>query len=619
MAVSFRWIPKPRLEREGLIGEIGLVLLGICAALIGLMAVFTLGAQKQNEGRSIHAYGRQICSVLATTAAAPLAERDSETLETLVRSLASRQGLVYASVGDLSGKFVVETDQADLGEEIPVLTGQYVVGRGRARVIRGDGREMFSVSAPVTLGDRQVGVAQVVVARTSTSLEPAEFGRFVGIVALVAFLLVGATYGYLRLVLRPLPKLIKELSEQIHQKTIREIHFKGRGQLRDLINAWNDAVRVFHEQIDEIDRAKNQIEIEKHVLEYEKRRVESIVNFLPIGVLVTNASGKVVMTNRAAQNLLSKGDADLMGQSLGNALGQPQFDEVLNESRATRSVEMALGGSSERIVKLTISDLSAPGHRPVGLLMTIREITQQKLADRTTSEFVNHVAHEFRTPLASIRAYAEMLVDDQVDDDTTRFEFYNTIAQETERLTKLIENLLNISKMEVGSLTANRVPVRIDKVITETAKSLEPQATTKGITFNVEVPDPTPPMELDKELVSVALFNLVGNALKYTPPGGTVEVVAKTEEKNLTIRVRDTGPGILEEDVLHIFEKFYRSGEEDIQKQPGSGLGLSLAQQIAFVHGGEITVTSEPGQGSEFCLALPVAQGKQVPEVMAAG
>jgi two-component system phosphate regulon sensor histidine kinase PhoR len=607
-------LPKPKIEREGLAGEIGLVLLAICAVLVGLMAAFSLGAQKQSEMRSARAYGKQICRMLANAAAVPLAENDYEALETLVGSLATRQGLMYAAVSDSTGRILAETDRAHITDPIPTLSpAEPTAPRQRARTIEGEDREIVSISTRVVSEGIHVGTAQVVVSRAGTAFGPHQFSRIVGIVALIAFLLVGATYGYLRLVLRPLPKLIGELSRQIDDKSMDEIHFRGRGQLRELIDAWNRAVRVVHEKIDAVDQANSDLEIEKHVLGYEKKRVESIIGFLPIGVLVTNSSGKVAMANRAAQNLLVKADNQMVGQSLGSALNQEELDDMLRDNRATRTLELTLGGATERIVKTTITDLTTPGQEPVGSLVTIREITQQKMADRMTHEFVNHVAHEFRTPLASIRAYTEMLVDDQVDDETTRYEFYNTIAQETERLTGLIENLLNISKMEAGSLTANRVPMRIDKLISETAKGVEPQATAKEIDFQVEVPDPAPPMEGDKALISVALVNLIGNALKYTPAGGTVEITAKQEGVFLQIRVRDTGPGVSEEDLLHIFEKFYRSSEETIQQQTGSGLGLALAQQIAFIHGGEITVTSEPGEGSEFCLALPVAASKQVP------
>ncbi len=607
-------MPKVSFEREGLIGEIGLVLLGICAVLVGLMAVFSLSVQKQNEMRSARAYGKQVCDVLAGTAAAPLADDDAATLQSLVQSLATKQGLVYAAVADAKGKILVETDRPDFSRDISAFPLKPGTGRRRTRVIETADREIVSTTASIVSEGRKVGIAQVVVSGTGALIDPHQFRRFVGITALISFLLVGAAYGYLRMILRPLPRLIRELHRQIDDRTIRRIDFAGRrGQLQDLINRWNDAVQVVHEKIAEIDRSNAQLEIEKHVLEYEKKRVESIIGFLPIGVLVTNSSGKVVMANRAAQNLLQKPDSQLIGEFVGTALGQGQLDEALRQNRATRAFELSLDGSTERIVKITITDLSSPGHEAVGALVTIREITQQKMADRLTGEFVNHVAHEFRTPLASIRAYTEMLVDDQVDDESTRFEFYNTIAQETERLAGLIDNLLNISKMEAGSLTANRVPVRIDKVITETVAGIEPQAAAKGLNVRVEVPDPAPPMEMDKGLASVALVNLIGNAVKYTPPGGTLEISAKGEESTLAIRVRDTGPGIAEDDLLHIFEKFYRSGDEQIQKQTGSGLGLALAQQIAFVHGGEITVTSELGKGSEFCLSLPLAAGKQVP------
>jgi signal transduction histidine kinase len=238
-------------------------------------------------------------------------------------------------------------------------------------------------------------------------------------------------------------------------------------------------------------------------------------------------------------------------------------------------------------------------------MIRVDDITNERLAENAKKEFVAHVTHELYTPLTTIKSYNEMLVTGEVHDAEMQTEFYNTILDETDRLQKLIENLLNISKIEMGSLTLERGLVKSDWLVKDSVAAIEALARKKSITIDKVLPDNFPSLFGDKELLKVAIINLLGNAVKYTPENGSITFSFFEEDGAAVFDVADTGYGISEEDLPHIFEKFYRSKDHRVLDKTGSGLGLGITSEIVRLHGGEIVVESEPGEGTRFAVRIP--------------
>jgi two-component system phosphate regulon sensor histidine kinase PhoR len=235
-------------------------------------------------------------------------------------------------------------------------------------------------------------------------------------------------------------------------------------------------------------------------------------------------------------------------------------------------------------------------------LTRVREISQMK------SDFVSKASHELRTPLSSIRAYVEMLVDGEADDETARQEFYRIIQGETDRLGRLIDNMLNISRIEAGIVQIEREHVDIKALIDRALGSLEPQAREKQITLIQKVADVDLSVEGDADMLYQVVLNLASNAVKYTPEGGRVTVAADSD--NLTrcvlLSVSDTGLGIPPDALPRLFDKFYRV-ENYKRVAKGTGLGLSLCKHIVeTLHHGQIGVESDLGMGSKFWVTIPM-------------
>ena len=241
-------------------------------------------------------------------------------------------------------------------------------------------------------------------------------------------------------------------------------------------------------------------------------------------------------------------------------------------------------------------------------MAVLHDVTREKEIAKMKTDFVSNVSHELKTPLASIKAYIEMLIDGEAEDDKTELEFYEIIASETDRLHRLIENILNISRIESGVVKVTKEPTSLTGVVKQVLDVARPQAKAKKLQLVERLAPVYYQIESDHDMIYQAVMNLVSNAVKYTPEKGTVTVSVSVDERRSVVvcDVADTGAGIPTEDIPHIFDKFYRV-KNNSKLAKGTGLGLTLVKHIIeTVHDGKLSVTSEQGKGSTFSFELPL-------------
>jgi two-component system phosphate regulon sensor histidine kinase PhoR len=247
-----------------------------------------------------------------------------------------------------------------------------------------------------------------------------------------------------------------------------------------------------------------------------------------------------------------------------------------------------------------------------GVAAVLHDITREKEVSQMKNNFVSHVSHELKTPLASITAYSEMLVDGEACDEETRKEFYTVIQEQAKRLNRLIEDILNIARIESGLMKINKEPVSLTILLQEQLKMIKSYAEEKDIKVTGDIPIVYEPVYGDKDMISQVIVNLLSNAVKYTPRGGAVKVETEVDEiaKVVRVKVSDTGVGIPAGEIDRVFDKFYRV-EANKGQAKGTGLGLNLVKQIVEnLHGGKVFLTSQVGVGSTFGFELPVARGE---------
>ncbi len=352
----------------------------------------------------------------------------------------------------------------------------------------------------------------------------------------------------------------------------------------------------------------------------EASRNEAILRSIADGVLVNDIHGRVILMNTAAERILDARASSALGQDVRNFFAAAEeegrqrailaVNAMLEAGEPPQVVQtqLEIGG---RIISTNIAPVLTERGELLGLVTVLRDITREVEADRAKSEFVSTVSHELRTPMTSIKGYTDLLVMGAVGElNETQQRFLKIIQQNADRLTSLINDLLDISRIETGRIELNMMPVDMGELIRSVAASMAGQAAQHGLTMNVHVDEDLPLIMADQDRLTQVLVNLVGNAILYTDPGGRVDIRAYSVESAIVVEVADTGIGIRPEDLNKIFDRFYRGESERVQQCQGTGLGLAIVKSFVEMHGGRIWVESEPGKGSTFTFTLPVREGR---------
>jgi len=415
--------------------------------------------------------------------------------------------------------------------------------------------------------------------------------------------------------LRPIQQLSRRSREVSQADKWETLDLTGKGHAAEIAKNWDAMVARFEALYDELGGINRKLEVSNKVIAFEQRRTESIIDALSLGVMVLDAHNSICLLNREAEALLKVKRADVMGKGTGELTDHPDMTAFLADcrrgtnkhSRRTTELKFELQDGPDRTVKVVTTPLKTGSDETTGTLVAITDITQLKLEQQARQDFVASVSHELRAPLTAIKGYVEMLIDDEANSPELRREFFNTINSECDRLARLVGNMMDISKIEIGGMVLNRSLVKTRKLLQDAVSSVTAQAKSKDISLQARVPEDMPDIDADKEMFRVAVMNLLGNALKYTNPGGSVVLIGERVGNELRINVADTGWGIPQEEQSKIFQKFYRGKQAASYKVTGNGLGLALTKEIATLHGGGISVESEVGKGSKFTITLPVA------------
>jgi PAS domain S-box-containing protein len=343
-------------------------------------------------------------------------------------------------------------------------------------------------------------------------------------------------------------------------------------------------------------------------VEASRRQLETILNSTPDPVLVTDASNRLILANPAASQLFGVNIRRGERQDLQRTIQIKSLYELLQSSSENgRTTEVIMPDGKTYLA--TASAMTADD-RTVGRVCIMRDVSQLKEIDKLKSEFVSTVSHDLRSPLTLMRGYATMLeMAGELNDQQKNYA--KMIVQGVDNMAKLVNNLLDLGRIEFGvGLQLESIPVL--NIIERVTGSLQMIAANKEIQLSLEIPrDIADTVEADQALLHQAVYNLVENAIKYTPNGGEVTVRLQSSSAGLTFAIQDSGIGIQPDDMKRLFEKFYRGTNREALSQRGTGLGLAIVKSIAERHGGRVWVESEPGKGSTFFLQIPLAQPKE--------
>lgn len=320
--------------------------------------------------------------------------------------------------------------------------------------------------------------------------------------------------------------------------------------------------------------------------------------------------GDVLICNYAANQFFDSANNSIAGTDIKEFLEDEALDAVADvlSGKVQRKYSVDINrqngtNQNDEVFRFIVTPIR--GNDKAAASIIVQDVTRQQLAERGRHEFLAQATHELRTPLTNIRLYIDEAIEAGDEDPKARAEAINVISHESLRLERIVSELLDISELEAGARVVDQGDVRVEQLLDALKSDYISFAESKGISISFELPPKIPVLHGDRDKIAAALHNLIGNAVKYTPSGGSVVVRAEDDEGVLRIAIEDTGIGINPDEHKKVYEKFFRSEDDRVSEIEGTGLGLAFAKQVAEMHGGEITLESEINKGSTFTFAMP--------------
>ncbi|MFK8067965.1 MAG: ATP-binding protein [Gammaproteobacteria bacterium] len=384
---------------------------------------------------------------------------------------------------------------------------------------------------------------------------------------------------------------------------------KPTGNISELLNLLVLQVR---KRIKTAKDLRQDVVTENKAVAYQHKKMQSTLEVFTEGVVILDQTGKATFANQKLNTLLGVTREDVIGKQPDAWCADKKILSMLvryegNVARLRRSetVQFSPQGKEDKTLAATVTPISmhSKPELTIGILITFRDVSAESMAKQSRDDFVAHVSHELKSPLNVIKMHSELLLD-VGDDAQSRIMSINVINDEVDRVSEMITDLLNITRLEVGNVSINRKRIRFRDFVTEVFEKMQRSGEENNIQFKLDLPRSLSHVSIDKDLFRIALNNILSNAIKYNKPGGLVTIEAEENDESIILRISDTGIGISPEDHKKIFDKFYRSDDDEVTSRNGHGLGLSLAHEIIVLHNGNLSLESVKGKGTTFILEL---------------
>lgn len=397
----------------------------------------------------------------------------------------------------------------------------------------------------------------------------------------------------------PIKNLTEYAGKIADGKFDASIEPQGNDEIGILTNTFNIMSQRLKQTLDEISGEKDKIEV--------------VLENMADGIVAFDSLGNSVHINPAAEKLLSleKNKSykfDEFFEMLGLSV---KLSEVIeSEDFEENDIQFDI---DETVVNVHFAPYKTENSRTEGIIVAFQDITKQQKLDDTRKAFVADVSHELRTPITNIKSYSETLLDADIEDAETTKNFLKVINNESDRMARLVNDLLVLSQFDYSKVKFKFSDVNITELVNDTVNAMRIEAKNRNFTFDYIVRNNVPEtIVIDRDRISQVVTNIISNAFKYTKDGGIITVILSAVADNVLITVVDNGVGIPEKDLPHIFDRFYRVDKARSRAQGGTGLGLAIAKEIIEAHSGSITIESKYGEGSTVIITLPVSQSNEL-------
>jgi len=455
--------------------------------------------------------------------------------------------------------------------------------------------EMFYLAVPIINNQEKVGYLRIAKSLSFINNVLKEDIRnyllfFIILGGITIFLSWRLTIG----IISPLEKMTTTAEKIAHGDLKQRIELNNsENEIAKLASMFNYMTSQLDQKIEEISS--------------EKSRVEAILTNMIDGVIATDVERKVLLINPAARKIFNVSEEIVLGKELISSIIHHPLDIYLQEAlekQQTINREIIYQNQGKKILQVHFTTISDHNGNVSGGVIVLTDVTELRKLETVRNDFVANVSHELRTPLTSIIGYLDTLLENDLDRQTEH-SFMKIIKKEADRLAILIKDLLNLSKIE--GKQPELKPDSLAYIIEKTIELLKESADKKDISININIEKNLPFVYMVSAQIEQVMINLIDNAIKYTPPDGTIKINAYQKEDKVYISIKDNGIGIPYTDQKRIFERFYRVDKARSRELGGTGIGLSIVKNIIKRHGSEIVLESELGSGSIFTFFLKIA------------
>ncbi|AEH49732.1 cell wall metabolism sensor histidine kinase WalK [Parageobacillus thermoglucosidasius] len=537
-------------------------------------------------------------------------ERDSKspTLEEDIRSL------LHDFVSqDISEVRVIDNKSKVLATSNPYM--QNIVGKRTTEIYvkrslvtgeivdqmlldRKTGHRMYISSTPIKSRGEIKGVVYVIASMENVFSQMKQINTILATGTGIA-LAITAVLGILlsRTITRPISDMRRQALAMTKGDFSRKVKIYGYDEIGQLAMTFNNLTKKLQEA--------------QATTEGERRKLESVLTHMTDGVIATDRRGRIILINDAALNILNVSRETVLSSSIIDVLGigdQYTFETLLEEQDS-----LILDFSTDEelyILRASLSVIQKETGFVNGLIVVLHDITEQEKIDRERREFVANVSHELRTPLTTMKSYLEALAEGAWQDKAIAPRFIEVIQTETERMIRLVNDLLQLSKLDSKDYKLNKSWVNFSEYFHKVIDRFE-LTKSENITFVRKIPKEAIFIEIDEDKITQVLDNIISNAIKYSPQGGKITFRVRELADEIIVSVSDEGVGIPKADLAKVFERFYRVDKARSRKLGGTGLGLAIAKEVVIAHGGTIWAESKEHKGTTIFFTLPLERDQK--------
>lgn len=608
--------------REGKNDRKGLLIIGSALLIIALTLVLLVQYLQKEQHTQIRQQGLTLVRILSSIPAEELTPAPNrQGIFTLIRHSLANSPFAYITLVDKEGVPILE--EATRGVVIPnaPVTSEPSSWIGERHVnlkLNQDETAVTEFFAPLLQDGELIACIRIGFFTPGIDRLIPQI-PFFATLALLIFNL--GCIGYF--VARRNFNQLSLLSEQINKvcqnnEPLRTLKLEASGELLEFSSNFNQFMRQVQCKQLEQSQSQHELLLSNKLEAFKNSRMSSMLQTIPEAIFVLDEAGRMNFANNKLQAYLAIKQPIEEGSALTDWCPHKELIGFLNHNSGSpggtvkhNSLIFKVPESESRIIEFSRYPLFSPKNpqQTFGILVIGRDVTEYQLALQNRGEFIAQVAHELKNPLNVLAMYSEALLGEDGNSTEFRIEASNVIHNEVNRLNQLISNLLNISKIEGSSMQVERHRVRLQDLLKDTFETISASNRDNEIKLNIIIPSEMSALHIDKDLLRIAVTNLLTNAIKYNQDGGEVTLAAEETEASVVISVEDTGIGISEEDQQLIFDKFYRSSSDEVRQKSGHGLGLSLVKEIVGLMHGKIELQSTLGIGSKFSIFFDKSTG----------